>query len=261
MKLPVAPTDPTILCPSTAGWYVCAPRTSHFEIRVSPLFGSLTKKRFASAYDDVLVWLYVDGAVCNVEGNIATKHSDIVYQGIKQIADGDTTVVSRFMFQAAKMTEEEAVRKGEGDGGQDEVGTIRLVFKGAYKGKHEPIGYERYQNHVHKARAKVTEKEAIKKGKSLGVGKGAALNVKRSKHADFEYPEHLQTELFEHEIVIRLRECFWMESRKLVDVKGRACTHSMSGREVKGESSGKRPRLQSDWDLGIKNEDGIIDLC
>jgi hypothetical protein len=157
----------------------------------------------------------------------------------------------RFAFRKAVTTEYDPHAPSpdaEESQGAD-AGSIRLQVMSARRGAANVVK-EKNDYALDDAKP-VNEKDAQKKGISVGVDR-AGERVTTSSRA-FQFRVHDREVMDEKEIVIHVRERFWMQSRRLVDASGAPCTLKManalqrnvgrSGGADAGASSAKKAKV------------------
>jgi hypothetical protein len=218
--------------PIKAGWYLTAHPGQSFEVRVSPTAGASSVERTCATADIIIVSVHVDG-LDSSPGGFAFQRSALgcearfpgFVESVSRDTQGGLCVLRRFAFRKAELTEEPSTGTGKAASGADQYsGAIRLVVESAKKAGLRKDPEERHFG-ARKADP-VNERDAVKKGNSLGVDRmGKKMTFSSS---SFQYTVLERKVLPECEIVIHIRERFWMESRRLIDAHGSPCTKEMA---------------------------------
>ncbi|KNC84893.1 hypothetical protein SARC_02901 [Sphaeroforma arctica JP610] len=113
----------------------------------------------------------------------------------------------------------------------ENIGTITTTFTGFIKGGlRSRSAFRGIRNNVHE-KPKITEKEKIKKGASIGVCGGKEV-TRRSRSTTYHFPEKLKQEMPQKSIKIYIREKFWLQSRRIMDGDGLPMTAAVAKKGV-----------------------------
>jgi hypothetical protein len=249
---PAVAADRSSNCPPIkAGWYLTAHPGQNFEVRVSPTSGASSVERTCATADIIIVSVHVDG-VDSSPGGFAFQRSALgcearfrgFVESVSRGPQGGLCVLRRFAFRKAELTEAPSTGTDQAASGANLYsGAIRLVVESAKKAGLRNDPEERHFG-ARKADP-VNERDAVKKGNSLGVDRmGKKMTVGSS---SFQYTVVERKVLPQCEIVINLRERFWMESRRLIDAHGSPCTKEMAQAMVQSAlSTSKRAPIELD---------------
>jgi hypothetical protein len=235
---PVVAAERAGSCPPiTPGWYLTAHPGQNFEVRVSPTAGAASVEQTCPTADTIIASVHVDGVDSNPGGYAFRKAvlaCEARFRGftesVSRSPQGGLCVLRRFAFRKADLIE--GPSKGSGQvfsAASDFSGTIRLTLESAQTSGLRTSSEER--QYGAKKADPVNEREALKKGNSLGVDRmGKKITVSSS---SFHYAVRDRKNISEAGIVVHVRERFWMESRRLVDATGSPCTQAMAAEMAK----------------------------
>ncbi|KNC78218.1 hypothetical protein SARC_09345 [Sphaeroforma arctica JP610] len=195
--------------PIEPGFYVCAEAGKRFEVRISP-FTTNACKLTAPDHDRVLV---------HVEKLLVTRRSSF-NSGISISVSQDTEEQThRGSLDILALQNVVGAIELASMPSSDNIGTITTTFTGCSRGKlRDSRAHKESSYNVH-GKAKMTEKEMIKKGASIGVCGGGAITL-RERCAKHHYPVGKRQVMSQKSINIYIRDKLWFLSRRLVDGKG-----------------------------------------
>lgn len=220
--------------PVTPGWYLVATPGQSFEVRVTPTAGELTVNRTAPTAAALIANVLVDGVDASPGGS-AYSPDTLGYETrirgfvehMARDASGGSLIMRQFIFRKASLTDCAASSKVSPVKQEDSEGaisTIKLVVSTAILG--EANVTEEHGSYVMKQATPVDEKAALKSGTSLGVDREGQRIVTTTR--SFHYKVVGRKVLPHLEVVVHVRERFWMETRRLVDRFGKPCTADMA---------------------------------
>ncbi len=215
------------------GWYVVADPGESFEVTVSPLRGTDSVVQTVATADMIMTRLQVDGTFADNAVMIFDRSTSAeerycgFAQTVEYSADRLTRrviSVRRFEFYKAPTTADEAGQAKL----SPQAGQIRLHMESGSLGptyvpkpRKKPRGKE-VESKLGARKTgteKVHEEKAMKWGLSVGVRRDGEAIEKTSIDAKFKIKKRKK---LPKTITIYVRERFWLESRRIIDLNGKA---------------------------------------
>lgn len=231
--------------PMQPGWYLPVDELdTEFEVRVSATGKEprVWETMWDAVCSDIAIAnLFVDGVDCNNYGAAIERFDsmDVKFRGFAESSarsvSGGSATIRAFSFSKAQVRDEDAaLAVGRS---ASTVGELRVQFKSANKGGARISEKSWVQGGAVVAKDNLTsERDAVKKGTSVSVRTDGRAIVEKASVVpyvlvDVTRQPHL-------DITIFIRERVWLQSRRVIDEAGAACTKA-AAKDIAAKSVAK----------------------